>query len=187
MGAMEGKATMRRVIVFAITTALFLSVAAGLAVAAPWVDKAEGGMVASDAGHAGLAIDLAVTTAPKPDNYTAARGQGEYSYNGNIFRLRVTHACVNAAEHTVTAWGPATVRSGSFDVPVGGPLVKTDRAYAVLSLLDNADGTVSARAGIAADFFDGGVLPTMIAENCEWPLEGAFPATGAGELDFTTK
>ena len=184
---MEGKATMRRAIVFATTTALFLSIAAGIAIAAPWVDKATGEMIASDAGHAGLAIDLAVTTAPEPDNYTAARGQGEYSYDGNIFRLRVTHACVNAAEHTVTAWGPASVRSGSFEVPEGGPLVKTDKAYAVLSLLDNGDGTVSARAGIAADFFDGGHLPTMIAGNCEWPLEGEFPATGAGQLNFTNK
>jgi hypothetical protein len=179
---------MRRVISIAMAIALFLSVTAGTSGAAPWIEKAGGGMVATDAEHSGLEVELSVASSPTPEAYTAAHGKGHYSFEGNSFRLRATFTCIDATQGTVTAWGPAMVTAGSFDVWGGVTLERTDKGYAVLSLLDNGDGTVSARAGIAVDFFDGGVLPTMIAQNCEYPHSSAvFPATGPGELSFTSK
>lgn len=198
---------MRRVFVIAMATAMFLGVAVGIAAAAPWAEKAKGGTVATGT-YDGLAVDLSVTSTPDGGFFTLAHGRGHYSYQGNAFNLRTTRTCINAGEGTVTAWGPATVTAGSFDVrittddPEPGDwewvtLERGDKGYAVLSLLDNEDGTVSARTGIAADFFAGGQfaedpssLPTMIAQNCEYPHPSAdfeFPATGPGDLDFKTK
>lgn len=102
---------------------------------------------------------FAVVGSPTADSLTAAHGWGQYSYDGNFFRLRVTHAGINAAEGTASAWGPAKVKAGSFDVWEGETLVRKDKAYAVLSLLNSGDGAVLARAGIEADF-----LPTIILE-----------------------
>lgn len=203
MGVTEGKVTMKRLLVIAMATALFMSVAVGTAVAAPWVEKAKGGMVDDGTSYPGLAVDLRVTSTPIDGIWTLAHGAGHYSYMGNSFTLRATRTCVNSAEGTVTAWGPANVTAGSFTVmkTIGNDpevwewvtLERGDKGYAVLSLLDNGDGTVSARAGIAADFFAGGQppetsLPTMIAQNCEYPHSSAvFPATGPGEIVFKAK
>jgi len=179
---------MRRIFAIAVVTALFLGVGAGIAGAldsAAWSGKASGSVIADNPGYEGLTVDLAVTTHPRELNWTNARGQGHYEFDGNGFRLRVTHACVDTTEGTVTAWGPARITAGSFDVVEGPSLVVGDTAYAVLSLLDNEGGIVSARAGIATDF-DGGLM-TMIAQNCEWPFEGWFPARGPGELSFKAR
>lgn len=170
---------MRRAIVIVMATALFLSVTAGIAGAAPWEEKAAGGTVSTN--YPGLTVDLAAFFRPEVDHANAANGQGQYYYQGNAYRLRVTAACLDAAAGTVTAWGPAVVTAGSFK---SGTLVRGDRAYGVLSLRDDGDGFVSARAGIASDFFDEG-LATMVAEQCGGP--GRFPAAGSGELDFTAK
>ncbi|MEA2024798.1 MAG: hypothetical protein U9N79_11000 [Actinomycetota bacterium] len=172
---------MRRVIVIVMATALFLSVTAGIAGAAPWEEKAVGGTVSTN--YAGLTVDLAAFFRPEADHANSANGQGQYYYQGNAYRLRVTAACFDAAAGTVTAWGPAVVTAGSFK---DGMLVRGDRAYGVLSLRDSGDGSVSARAGIAADFFVGG-LATMVAEQCGGSGHSSFPATGTGELDFTAK
>lgn len=194
---------MRRLLVIAMATALFMSVAVGSAVAAPWVEKAKGGMVDDGTSYPGLAVDLRVTSTPIDEIYTLAHGAGHYTSMGNSFTLRATRTCINSAEGTVTAWGPANVTAGSFrvmktidddpEIWEWVTLERGDKGYAVLSLLDNGDGTVSARAGIAADFFAGGQppetsLPTMIAQNCEYPhSSAAFPATGPGGLVFKAK
>jgi hypothetical protein len=191
---------MRRLLIIAMATALFVSVAVGIAEAETsweedaWFGSAEGHMVAADAGHRGLTIDLTIKTKPKELNWTGAHGRGYYEYEGNAFRLRVTHACVIRPEdHTLTVWGPARVTSGSFD---DGALVKGDKGYAVLSLIDEGNGIVSARAGMfdvrppvppnEDDPYD--PVFTMIAQQCEAPAAGsAFPATGPGTLEFTAR
>jgi hypothetical protein len=114
MGATEGKATMRRLLVIAMATALFMSVAVGIAVAAPWVEKSKGGMVDDGTSYPGLAVDLSVSSTPNDGIYTLAHGAGHYTYKGNSFTLRATRTCINVAERTVTAWGPANVTAGSF-------------------------------------------------------------------------
>ncbi|MEA3510651.1 MAG: hypothetical protein U9R51_04370 [Actinomycetota bacterium] len=190
MGVTEGKATMRRLLIIAMATALLLSVDVG-AVGAfdpdAWTGQAAGGMVATDSGHDGLTVDLRAVTRPVELNWTAAHGSGQYEYDGNAFRLRITHACVDPAERTVTVWGHAKVKSGSFEAFEGGTLVPGDKAYGVLSLLDEGDGIVSARAGIF-DYNDHDGAFTMIAQQCEYPAVGSeFPATGPGDLKIKPK
>lgn len=174
---------MRRLLIIATATALFLSVAVGIAGALDsdaWFGSARGHMVVTDPDYDGLKIRLAVETAPIELNWTRAEGRASYAYDGDAFRLDVTHACVHPEKNTIAVWGPASVKSGSFD---DGALVKGDEGYAVLSLLDEGKGVISARAGIFAGPNDPAF--TMIAQQCEWPATGsAFPATGHGNLKF---
>jgi len=183
---------MRRLLVIATATALFVSVAVGIAGASEteelpweaWTGKVTGNMVATNLGFEGLTVDLSAVTRPTVENWTKARGQGYYEFDGNAFRLRVTHACNYSGFNTVTVWGPAKVKSGSFH---DGEFVKGYKGYAVLSLLDEGDGVVSARAGFF-DYDDDDGIFTMIAQQCEYPDPSAvFPATGSGELVFEAK
>jgi hypothetical protein len=175
---------MRRLIIVAMATALFLSIIAGIAVATDvgWRGNVAGEMVASNPGYDGLAIDLDIGAVPNNKHFVHAHGRGHYEYQGNAFRLRVTSACVTESEDTVTAWGPAKVTAGSFN---SGALVQGDKAYGILSLRLNEDDTVSARAVIATEFFP--AIPDVVANNCEFVDDEFFPATGSGTLEFDAK
>jgi hypothetical protein len=127
-----------------------------------------------------LTVALAVFSRPETDHSFAAYGKGKYNFEDIEHRLHVFAACIDVEAGTVTAWGPAQVKCGSFK---GGTLVRGDKAYGVLSLKDDGDGTVSTRAGIAASFAP--ELMTMIAEQCEGL--GSFPATGPGDLNSEDK
>lgn len=177
---------MRRLIIIATTAVLLLSALAGIAAATDvgWTGEVTGDVVAEDP-YPGLAIDLSIKARPTTKSFVQAHGWGHYAYDGNAFRLRVTRACVTESESTVTAWGIARVTSGSFQ---SGTLTRGDKAYGILSLLDNGDGTVSARAGIGTDWE--ATIPGFVAVNCEHSppdLVAPFPATGPGELAFMEK
>ena len=186
MGVTEGKATMRRLLVIAMAAALFLSVTAGVVAAhdVGWTGRATGDVVADNAPYVGLEVSLVANAKPSSGDPNGARGHGKYALDGNAFRLKITHACVTYDEHTVSVWGIATVKSGSFDDGLGGTLEKGDRANGFLSLLDHENGSISARAEIAAGWDP---IGDAIALNCEYYDSANFPATGPGELVFKAK
>lgn len=176
---------MRRIAVVSLAIALFLGVTAGIALATDvgWTGRVVGEVVATDSGHDGLSVGFRAVAKPTEESFSRAHGSGYYEYNGNAFRLRITHMCVAESEGTASVWGHVKVKSGSFR---DGALVKGDTAYGVLSLLDNGNGTVSARAGIAVDFSD---IADVIAVNCEHSSAhpAPFPARGPGDLDLISK
>lgn len=173
---------MRRLLVIATATALFMSVAVGMAGAElyeyAWPGKVTGSMIATD----GFTVDLRAVTRPTEDNWTKAHGSAYHEFDGNAFRLRITHACVDEDNDTVTAWGVARVTAGSFD---GGNLVRGDKAHAALSLRDDGSGIVSGDLSIAATWDD--AIPVHIAVYCQWPTDGTFPIGGEGIVDFVPK
>ena len=177
---------MRRVAVVSLAIAMLLGVTAGIAVATDvgWTGRVVGEVVATDSGHDGLSVGFRAVARPTDESFSRAHGSGYYDFNGNAFHVRVTHMCVSESEGTASVWGPVKVKSGSFS---GGELVKGDSGYGVLSLLDNGDGIVSARAAIAVEFFP--TIPDVIAVNCEHSptFPAPFPATGLGELNLISK